>query len=347
MLATRRRLKATICAAKTRSLMAAFAFATGFAVAAHAEVTEVKLAEQYGLPYLPLEVVKKYRLIETEAEKSGLGALSVTWAQFGSGAAMNDALLSGRLDFASGGVAPMLTIWDKTRGSIDVKGVASLGSMPMYLNTNSPKVRNIRDFGEQERIALPAVKVSIQAIVLQMAAAKAFGEAHSGKLDAMTVSMKHPDAMAALLSNRTEITAHFGNPPFQELELQRANVHTVLNSYDVLGGPTTLDVLYSTEKFHRENPRVYNTVVAALREAMTIINADRKAAAKVYVVEEHSKLDPGFIQHILSNADFVFTTTPRGIMRYADFMHGIDAIRNKPASWKDLFFEEIHDEAGS
>jgi NitT/TauT family transport system substrate-binding protein len=138
----------------------------------------------------------------------------------------------------------------------------------------------------------------------------------------MTVSMRHPDAMAALMSDRTEITAHFGNPPFQELELQRANVHTVINSYDVLGGPTTLDVLYSTGKFHRENRRVYNAVVAALREAMAIINADGLAAAKVYVEEEHSKLDPGFIQHILSNADFVFTTTPRGTMRYANFMYG-------------------------
>jgi NitT/TauT family transport system substrate-binding protein len=260
---------------------------------------------------------------------------------------MNDALLSGRLDFASGGVAPMLTIWDKTKGNVDVKGVASLGSMPMYLNTNDPKVRSIKDFGEQDRIALPAVKVSIQAIVLRMAAVKAFGEADSSKLDAMTVSMRHPDAMAALLSNRTEITAHFGNSPFQELELQHANVHTVVNSYDVLGGPTTLDVLYGTEKFHRENRRVYNAVIAALREAMVIINADRLAAAKVYVEEERSKLDPGFIQRILSNADFVFTTTPRGIMRYADFMHGIDAIKNKPASWKDVFFEEIHDESGT
>lgn len=219
MVAIRRRLKATACAANPCLAMAVFVVAIGIAAAAHAEVTEVKLAEQYGLPYLPLEVVKKYRLIEEEAEKSGLGALTVTWAKFGSGAAMNDALLSGRLDFASGGVAPMLKIWDKTRGTIDVKGVVSLGSMPMYLNTNNPKVRSIKDFGEQDRIALPAVKVSIQAIVLQMAAAKALGEADSSKLDAMTVSMKHPDAMAALLSNRTEITAHFGNSPFQELEL--------------------------------------------------------------------------------------------------------------------------------
>jgi len=342
-----RRLRAMTRAAAICAATAVFPFAIGIAVAAHAEVTEVNLAEQYGLPYLPLEVVKKYRLIEKEAEKSGLGALTVTWAKFGSGAAMNDALLSGRLDFASGGVAPMLKIWDKTKGTIDVKGVASLGSMPMYLNTNNPKVRSIRDFGEQDRIALPAVKVSIQAIVLEMAAAKASGEADSGKLDAMTVSMKHPDAMAALLSNRTEITAHFGNPPFQELELQRANVHTVLNSYDVLGGPTTLDVLYSTGKFHRENPRVYNAVVAALRDAMKIINADRKAAAKVYIEEERSNLDPAFIGRILSNTDFVFTTTPRGVMRYAEFMRGSNAITNKPASWKDVFFEEIHDESGT
>lgn len=328
-------------------LVAAFAIVIGLPPPAHAEVTEVRLAEQFGLPYLPLEVVKKYRLIETAAEKAGLGALKVTWARFGSGAAMNDALLSGDLDFASGGVAPLLKIWDKTKGTADVKGVASLGSMPMYLNTTNPQVRSIKDFGEHDRIALPAVKVSIQATVLQMAAASAFGRAESSKLDAATVGMNHPDAMAALLSKRTEITAHFGNPPFQELELEHGNVHTVLNSYDVLGGPSTLDVLYGAAKFQRNNPRVYNVVVAALRQAMAIINADMKGAARLYVEEERSKLDPDLIYKILTNTNFVFTTTPRGVMRYADFMHGSNAIKNMPITWKDVFFDQVHDEPGS
>ena len=136
---------------------------------------------------------------------------------------------------------------------------------------------------------------------------------------------------------------HLPAVPIDEL----GTVHTVLNSYEVLGGPTTLDVLYQHQGFQRENPRVYKAVVAALREAMTIVNADKKRAARLYVEEEHFQLDPDFIYRILANPDFVFTTTPRGIMRYAQFMHGIDALKNMPASWKDVFSEEIYTESGS
>ena len=50
------------------------------------------------------------------------------------------------------------------------------------------------------------VKVSIPAIILQMAAIKEFGAAEFGSLDRYTVSLTHPDGVIALLSGRTEIT---------------------------------------------------------------------------------------------------------------------------------------------
>lgn len=312
-----------------------------------AEVKEIRLAQQFGVNYLPLIVMKRYRLIEKHAEKAGLGAVKVTWAQFGSGAAMNDALLADNLDFASGGVGPLLKIWDRTRSEFDVKGVASLGSMPLYLNTTNPNVKSIRDFAKKDKIALPAVRVSIQAIVLQMAAARAFGEANFARLDDITVSMKHPDAMAALLSGKTEITAHFANSPFQEAELQNPGMRRVLNSYEVTDGPSTLNSLYTIAKFRERNPQGYRAVVAALKEAVEIINRDKKAAAQVYVEEERSKLSPDFVHKILSSRDFIVTTTPQGIMKYAEFMHRTKSIRNRPASWKDVYFPEIHNEPGS
>ena len=74
---------------------------------------------------------------------------------------MNVALISQTLDFASGGVAPVLQVWERTKGNLAVKGVAALGSLPLYLNTISAKIRTIRDFTASDRIALPAVKVSI------------------------------------------------------------------------------------------------------------------------------------------------------------------------------------------
>lgn len=312
-----------------------------------AEVREVRLAQQFGVNYLPLIVMKRHGLIEKHAQAAGLGAIKASWAQFGSGAAMNDALLSDNLDFASGGVGPLLKIWDRSKGEFDVKGVASLGSMPLYLTTTNPNVTSIRDFTKKDRIALPAVRSSIQAIVLQMAAAKAFGEAKFGQLDDITVSMKHPDAMAAMLNRAGEISAHFANAPFQEQELQGAGVRRVLSSYEVLGGPGTLNSLYTTAKFRNANAATYRVVLAALKEAMEIINRDKKAAAQIYLEEERSKLTADFVYKILSDPEFVVTSTPQGIMKYADFMHRVKGIKNRPASWKDVYFPDIHGETGN
>jgi NitT/TauT family transport system substrate-binding protein len=306
-----------------------------------AEVKEVRLAQQFGINYLPLTIMRTEKLIEKHAAASGLGDVKVTWLKFGGSNSINDALISGQLDFGSGGVAPLLTVWHKTKGKFDIRGVAALGSMPFYLNSINPNVKTISDFTDKEKIALPAVEVSIQAVVLQMAAAKAFGAENYRKLDRLTVGMKHPDAMAALLS-KTEVTAHFANSPFQEQELQNQAVHRVLSSYEVLGEPTTLNTVYTTEKFHDGNPKTYRAVLDALKEAMKFINDDKARAAKIYVTEEKGKLSPEFVQKILEDPDFIVTSEPKGVMKYAEFMHTAKKLKNLPKSEKDVFFPELY-----
>jgi NitT/TauT family transport system substrate-binding protein len=149
---------------------------------------------------------------------------------------MNDALLSNSLQFASGGVGPMVTMWARTKGNLDVKAVAAINSMPIYLNTRNPNVKSLKDFTEKDKIALPAVKVSIQAVTLQMAA-ESVRRRPAEQADPLTVSMSHPDGQVALLSGASEITAHFSSPPFQYQQLEKPGIHTVINSYEVLGGP--------------------------------------------------------------------------------------------------------------
>ncbi len=311
-----------------------------------ADVKEITIAQQFGVAYLPLIVMRNQKLIERHAEKMGIAGLKVTWSTFGSGADMNIALISGTLDFASGGVAPVLQIWDRTRGNLAVKGVASLGSLPLYLNTVNPKVRTVKDFTSADRIALPAVKVSIQALLLQMAAAQTFGEGKQDTLDSLTVSITHPQAFAALLSG-TEITAHFAAAPFQNEELKNPRVRRVLSSYDVLGGPATLNSLYTTSRFRADNPKVFAAVLASLREAMVLINRDKAWAAEIYSAEEKSKFDPRFVRSIIGNPEVEFTVVPQGFMKFADFMFRIKRIKEMPSSWKDVFFPEVHAEAGS
>lgn len=308
-----------------------------------AEVAELKVAKQYGISYLPLMLMEADKLVEKHAKASGLTELKVEWTTFGGGSAMNDAILSGSLHLASGGVGPLLTIWARTKGSLDVRCVTAMNSMPLYLNTRNSAVKSLADFTEKDRIALPAVKVSIQAITLQMAAEKEFGAGGHGRLDAFTVAMSHPDAMQALLSGAGEVTGHFTSPPFQYQQLKQAGIRRILNSYEVLGGPATFNVVFAARKFRDENPKAYGAFVAAFEEAIRAINADKRASAARYLeIAKDRKSAVDDILAMLTDPEIEFTMTPQATMKYADFMHKVGSIRQKPESWKDLCFDNVH-----
>ena len=315
-------------------------------LAARGEMSEIKVAQQYGISYLPLMLMEDEKLIEKHAKAAGLD-VTVGWAKFAGGNVMNDALLSNSVQFASGGVAPLVTLWARTKGNLDVKAVSAINSMPLYLNTRNPSVKTLKDFTDKDRIALPAVKVSIQAVTLQMAAEKAFGEGQYARLDPLTVTMSHPDAQTALLSGQSEVNAHFSSPPFQYQQLQKPGIHTVLNSYDVLGGPATFNVVWTTSKFRSENPKLYDAFVKALDEATAQINNDRKAAAEAYLRISKDKATVAEILAMLNDPGIVYTTTPQNVMKYVDFMFKVGVVKVRPDSWKDLFFPNIHGAAGS
>jgi len=319
------------------------AFAAG---PARAEMAEIKVAQQYGISYLPLMLMEEQKLIEKHAKAAGVD-VAVTWAKFAGGNVMNDALLSNSLQFASGGVGPLVTLWARTRGNLDVRAVAAINSMPLYLNTRNPAVKSVRDFTDKDRIALPAVKVSIQAVTLQMAAEKAFGEGQQNRLDPLTVSLSHPDAQTALLSGAGEITAHFSSPPFQYQQLEKPGIRTVLNSYDVLGGPATFNLVWTTGRFRGENPKIYDAFVKALDEAIAQINGNRRAAAEAYLRISKDKDSLDSILRMLNDPQIVYTTTPQNVMKYVDFMLKTGAIKAKPESWKDLFFPNAQGLPGS
>lgn len=130
------------------------------AAAAPAPAQTVRIAQQFGIGYLPLFVMRDGALLEKEGRARGL-SLGAEWVHLTSSAPINDALLSGNLEFAGGGVGPLLTMWAKTRTGLKVKGVAALSAMPMWLATTNENLRSIRDFSDKDRIALPAVKVSV------------------------------------------------------------------------------------------------------------------------------------------------------------------------------------------
>lgn len=317
------------------------------AAALSEEVKEVRVAQQFGLGYLPLVLVRQYGLIEQHARRAGLGEIRVTWSRFPSGKVMNDALKTGLLDIASGGVAPLVSVWDKTHDGVDVKGLMALCSMPMYLNTVNPRVRSLRDFTDADRIALPAAKVSGQAVVLQMAAAQTFGADQATRLDGITVSMSHPEAMEAMLAGKAGITAHLASPPFQDQELDDPRVRRVLDSYTVLGGMSTFNLVWARENFYRDNPGTVKAVVGALRQAMDMIRRDPAGAAREYVLQTNSSLSVEYVEQVIRHPQIAYTHIPVNVMRFASFMFEQGAIENELGDWRDLFFELMHGEQGS
>lgn len=322
------------------------AAAAAFSLPARAE-GQLRIAEQFGVVYLLLNVAQDQALIEKAGKARGVD-VKVEFVKLSGGAAVNEALLSGTIDVAGAGVGPLLTIWDRTVGKQNVRGIASLGNFPYYLVTNNPAVKSIADFGDKDRIATPAVGVSVQSRILQLASARLWGDAQFNRLDRLQVALPHPEAAAAIIKGGTEITGHFGNPPFQEQELAgNPNARIVLKSYDVLGGPASATVLYATEKFRKDNPKTYQAFVDGLAEAARFVRANPEQAADIFIRTNKSNVDRALLLKIIRNPEVEFKLQPQNTFALAEFMHRVGAIRNKPASARDYFFDDTHNAGGS
>lgn len=309
-----------------------------------AEVSEVRIPlGAGGVGFLPLLVMQKYRLIEKHAP-----GVKVRWIELGGPAVMNDALLSNSADFITAGPPAFIMLWDRTLNSAKVEGLAAMSSLPMYLNTRVDRLKKLDDIGDKDKIAVTSIKVSIPSIVMQMYAAKKYGIAQATRFDRFTVTMTHPDAVIALLSGSNAVDAHFTSPPFAEREKKDPRVRTILTSDEVLGGSTTFTMVSTTKKFHDQNPKICAAVLQAIREADAMIASDKSSAAQLLLTSTGGKgFDLREIVDLLNDPHVKFTTTPENVMKYADFMHSIGSIRNRPASWKDLFFPDIHNAPGS
>ena len=230
-------------------LAATLAFAAGCGGGSSGSATEVRIPlGAGGVGFLPLFVMRDRQLIEKHASAAGLTDLTVRWIDLGGPAVMNDALLSGSVDLIAAGPPAFITLWDRTRGSADVRGVAAMSSLPMYLNTTNPALTSIDDLSETDKIAVTAVKVSIPSIVMQMHAAERYGAAEAFRFDRYTVSMTHPDALIALLSGGNQINAHFTSPPFHQREIRDSRVRTVLDTDEIMGAVVKRDTGLRTSR---------------------------------------------------------------------------------------------------
>ncbi|HEY4140451.1 MAG TPA: ABC transporter substrate-binding protein [Pseudolabrys sp.] len=329
-------------------------FATGaliaaaIAASAHAEVAEVRMSKQFGLPYLPMIVIEAQGLIEKNAKAAGLGDVKTTWTQRVGPAADMDALLAGQADFIGPGATTLATIWEKTVGTPqEVRALIAMQSMPFVLVTRNPNVKTIKDFTDKDKIAVPAVKLSGHALTLQMAASQTWGFEHYDKLDSMTITLSHADAASAVMGGGSEVNSHFASSPFYYYELAKPGIHQVLKSYDVVGGKHTNGVLIATKKFHDANPKICAVVIAAFNEANTYIKANPREAAQIYLTVTKDKNSLDALEKMVADPDVEYTTTPVNVMKFIDFMHKVGRLKKKPETWKDMFFPEAYGLNGS
>lgn len=316
--------------------------------AAQAEVPEVRIARQFSMGYLQLNVIEHEKLIQKHAAELGIPEVKVTAYKFNGPAAMNDALLSDSIDVVSGSPQGLLTIWSRTRGSAqEVRALSALATLPYALNTNDPTIKTIDDLAKCKKISVPAVKVSAQAVTIQKAAANAYGPKEYARYDQYTVSMSPPDSTIALLSGSAEVACNFAVPPYMQQQLQHPTIHTVLNSFDVWGGPNTFTTVYMSTKFRTRNPVLFKAIYAALQEATAKVNADPETAARYWIEDGESKLPLTFVKGVATAPGTTWTMAPQGTEAVAAFMNSVGSIKVKPASWKDYFFPEAYDLNGS
>ncbi|KMO36282.1 hypothetical protein VQ02_15965 [Methylobacterium variabile] len=312
---------------------------------AHAETSEVLIAQQFGLLYLQQDVMERLDLIEKHAARLGLPNLKARFLRLGGTGPVTDALLAGKLHFGSGGAPGAMLLWDRSRGAI--KSCFAMNAVDQKLVTVRPDLRRIEDLKPTDRIALPAVKTAPQAIWLQMAAAAAFGPAEWGRFDPLTLGRAHPDAMAAMLG-RTEINCHWGTSPFQERALADPAVHEVTSSFRIMGLPSvTPNTIYGNASFREANPIAWKACLAAFQEATEFINKEPRQAVEIYLKNSGDKDSAENVLAAMKTSGNDFTLQPRGLLKIANFMADTGVLKRRPASLGDLFFPEALDLGGS
>jgi NitT/TauT family transport system substrate-binding protein len=315
---------------------------------AAADVATLRVVVPDDIAALPLIVVAHDRLIEKHAAARGMGAVEVQWLSPNGGNPIEQ-LLNGQADVvATTDLVDFLLAWDERSGTPqEIRGLAALAQMPYELLSRNPAVRTIRDFTAKDRIAVPAVKNSLPAVMLEMAAANEWGTEHHNRLDALMVAHTAAEADTALHSDKGDIDADFARMPYSDDERADPAIHRVMDSFDI-AGPHSSGVVVTTAQFRDANPSLCAALVGAITEADTFIKERRGAAAEIYdSSDKRNGIPVEILTDMLGDPDTGFSPAPAGFQRLIGFLHQTGRVKHNPDSWQQLFFPEIYKEPGS
>lgn len=320
-------------------------FAAGV-VDANAEQNRLRIAQTYAPSQIPTYVLREKKIVEKNLAAAGLDTV-VEYTRLSSGADINDLLLSGNADVGVSGIGPLSSIWDKTQGDGKVRGMMGLALMRSSLMTADPNIKSLDDIGPNDRIAVTVPITGTEAVILRLAAAKKWGEDNFQRLDGNMVGLPADDAMGLVISGKAEVKSHMIIPPWSEIE-KRAGARVVMNSDEVFGTMLTAVLPYTTERFRRDNPKLFQVVRDSYKEAIQFVRDNKREAAEIYLKYEPKKVGVDeVLTYFGEGADINFDPAPQGFFIATTFLHKVGALRNKPASWKDFFFEEVWTENGS
>jgi NitT/TauT family transport system substrate-binding protein len=307
----------------------------------------VTFVQQRGLLYLPVDMMVSGGVLQKEADKLGLGKIDASVTTLSGPGPVIDTILSGAADYGTAALPSLVTLWEKTRGrASEVRAVGTVSNGAMTLYTINPDIKTFADFTETDRIAVPTVGLSFNAMMLQMAAEQQWKDPH--RLDHLTVSLGHPDAVAALSAGygKAIITAHVGVQPYTEQGLRLPGAHVVADSRQVFGGAITQITLLATKATKEKNPLLFKAVANALEEAIKVANADKRAAAMLWKQAQNAPDSIDSIVHLLDDPGFEFTSQPHRIGYFTAFLNRIGSMKTVLGDWKELFWETASDQIG-
>ena len=307
----------------------------------------VSFVQQRGLLYLPVDMMVTGGVLQDEATKLGLGKVEASARTLSGPAAVTDALLSGSAGYGAAALPSLLTLWDKTHGTPnEVRAVGTMSNGAMVLYTINPNVKTIADFTDKDRIAVPSVRISFNAMMLEMAAEKIWNDPH--RLDHLTVGLGHADAVAALSAGygKATVTAHIAVQPFTERGLKLPGAHVVADSREVFGGPLTQVTLLATRQTRDKNPTLFKAVGNALATSIKVCNADKPAGAVLWKKAQNASESIEELRTLLDDPGFEFTSQPHRIAYFAAFLNRIGSMKSKVDDWKQLFWETAYDQQG-
>lgn len=266
---------------------------------------KVIIAEQFGLAYAPLQIMKDKGYLDEE-----LTDYEIEWVKLGNTTAIREAILADELDVGFLGIPPFLIGYDN---GMEWGIFTGLSSSPLGLVSNDSSIKSLADISQTDRIALPQPG-SIQHILLSMAAEREFGK--SDYFDNQLVTMNHPDGMNALLSG-SDIKLHYTSPPFLFEELKSPDLSIVIDGEECFSGDFTFIVGMTTKKF-KENEVAYNALKESVSKAIQFMNDNPDETVEILC--RYYDYDKETMKNYLYEQGIIYSTEVKGTEKFIEFM---------------------------